>query len=183
MIYTETKLGGAFIIDPEPIADERGLFAYLFDVREAAAHGLRIGVAQVKLSQNHRRGTLRGMHYQAPPSAEIKLVRCTRGAIWDVIVDVRPGSATYLQHIGVELTADNRRALYVPQMFAHGYQTLSDDTEVIYQVDEFYAPQYERGLRYNDPALALHWPLPVSAMSKKDQAWPLLAGGDGAEQG
>ena len=114
------------------------------------------------------------MHYQIPPAAETKLIRCTQGAIYDVIVDMRPESPTYLQHIGVELTAENRRALYVPEMFAHGYQALSDGAEVIYQVGEFYTPGYERGMRYNDPVLKIDWPLPVSEISEKDAAWPLL---------
>jgi dTDP-4-dehydrorhamnose 3,5-epimerase len=174
MIYTPTKLNGAFVIEPQPIRDERGFFSYLFDAREAAAHGLRVGVVQVKLSYNVSKGTLRGMHYQAPPAAEVKLVRCTRGAVWDIIVDVRPDSPTYLQHIGVELSAENRKSLYVPQLFAHGYQTLTDDAEVVYQVDEYYAPQTERGLRYDDPVLQLKWPIPVESVSKKDQSWPLL---------
>ena len=125
----------------------------------------------MKLSYNHHKGTLRGMHYQAEPAAEMKLVRCTRGVVWDVIVDVRPGSPTYLQHFGIELSAENRKALYVPQLFAHGYQTLSDDVEVVYQVDEYYAPQQERGLRWNDPALAIDWPVsPAEALlSDKDR--------------
>jgi dTDP-4-dehydrorhamnose 3,5-epimerase len=176
MIYTPTNLQGAFVIEPEPIRDDRGFFAYLFDVREAASHGLRIGVAQVKLAYNHQKGTVRGMHYQASPSAETKLIRCTRGAIWDVIVDMRADSPTYLKSFGVELTADNRKALYVPQLFAHGYQTLRDDVEVVYQVDGFYAPQHERGLRWDDPALGLGWPLPVTLISSKDQSWPLHGG-------
>lgn len=174
MIYTETKLRGAFVIEPEMIRDERGSFAYLFESREAAAHGLRTGVCQVKLSHNHHKGTLRGMHYQVPPAAEMKLVRCIRGAVWDVIVDLRPESPTYLQHIGVELSAENRKSLYVPQLFAHGYQTLTDDAEVVYQVDEFYAPAHERGIRHNDPRLGIEWPLPVASISKKDELWPLL---------
>jgi dTDP-4-dehydrorhamnose 3,5-epimerase len=177
MIYTETNLRGAFVIEIEPIRDDRGFFSYLFDVREAASHGLRIGVAQVKLSYNNHKGTLRGMHYQSAPAAEMKLVRCTRGAIWDVIVDVRSDSPTYLKSFGVQLSADNRKALYVPQMFAHGYQTLMDETEVIYQVDEFYAPQQEHGLRWDDPALALSWPLPVSNISPRDERWPFLKKG------
>jgi dTDP-4-dehydrorhamnose 3,5-epimerase len=175
MIYTETNLRGAFVIEPQTIRDDRGFFAYLFDVREAASHGVRVGVAQVKLAYNHQKGTLRGMHYQAAPSTETKLIRCTRGAVWDVIVDMRPDSPTYRKSFGVELTADNRKALYVPQLFAHGYQTLCDDVEVIYQVDEFYAPQHERGVRFDDPALGLSWPLPVSVMSPKDRNWPLLS--------
>ncbi len=174
MKFTQTALAGAFIIDVAPIADDRGFFTYLFCAKEAAARGIATSVAQVKLSYNKRKGTLRGMHFQVPPAAETKLVRCTRGAVWDVIVDLRPDSPTYLQHVGVELSGENRRALYVPALFAHGYQTLTDDAEVTYQVDEFYAPQHERGLRYDDPRLALRWPLPVGAISPKDASWPLL---------
>jgi dTDP-4-dehydrorhamnose 3,5-epimerase len=131
-------------------------------------------VVQVKLSYNYHKGTLRGMHYQAAPAAEVKLVRCIRGAVWDVIVDVRPQSPTYLQHFAVELSADNRKALYVPQMFAHGYQTLTENAEVVYQVDEFYSPANERGLRYDDPKIGIQWPLAVQSISAKDQAWALL---------
>jgi dTDP-4-dehydrorhamnose 3,5-epimerase len=174
LIYTPTNLSGAFVIDVQPIRDERGFFSYLFDAREAASHGLRVGLAQVKLSYNNRKGTLRGMHYQVSPAAEIKLIRCTRGAVWDVIVDMRPDSPTYLKSFGLELSAENRTALYVPQMFAHGYQTLADDTEVVYQVDEFYAPQHERGVRYDDPAIGLDWPLAVADMSPRDRAWKLI---------
>jgi dTDP-4-dehydrorhamnose 3,5-epimerase len=174
MIFTETALKGALIIDVKPIGDERGFFTYLFCARQAAEHGITTRVAQVKLSVNRTKGTLRGMHYQVPPAAESKLVRCTRGAIYDVIVDLRPESPTFMQHIGVELTSDNRRSLYIPPMFAHGYQTLSDDAEVTYQVDEFYSPGNERGLRWDDPRLAIQWPLPVSLISPKDTAWPLL---------
>lgn len=174
MLFTETKLKSAFIIDLEPRQDHRGFFARTFCAKEFEAHGLKPAVAQCNLSFNHKKGTLRGMHYQIPPAAETKLIRCTQGAIYDVIVDMRPESPTYLQHIGVELTAENRRALYVPEMFAHGYQALSDGAEVIYQVGEFYTPGYERGMRYNDPVLKIDWPLPVSEISEKDAAWPLL---------
>ncbi len=174
MLFTETKLKSAFIIDLEPRQDHRGFFARTFCAKEFEAHGLKPAVAQCNLSFNHKKGTLRGMHYQIPPAAETKLIRCTQGAIYDVIVDMRPESPTYLQHIGVELTAENRRALYVPEMFAHGYQALTDGAEVIYQVGEFYTPGYERGMRYNDPVLKLDWPLPVSEISEKDAAWPLL---------
>ncbi len=176
MKFTETALAGAFIIDIAPIADDRGFFTYLYCARQAAEQGIATSVAQVKLSYNKRKGTLRGMHFQVPPAAETKLVRCTRGAVWDVIVDLRPDSPTYLKNLGVELSADNHRALFVPALFAHGYQTLTDDAEVTYQVDEFYAPQHERGLRYDDPRLALRWPLPVGAVSPKDASWPLLEG-------
>jgi len=174
MTFTPTALAGAFIIDVEPVVDDRGFFTYLFCAKQAAEHGIATTVAQVKLSYNRRRATLRGMHFQVPPAAETKLVRCTRGAIYDVIVDLRKGSPTYLKHVGVELSADNRRAVFVPALFAHGYQTLTDDAEVTYQVDEFYAPQHERGLRYDDPRLAIRWPMGVEVISPKDASWPLL---------
>jgi dTDP-4-dehydrorhamnose 3,5-epimerase len=174
MIFTKTKLPGAVIVDLKKIEDERGFFAYLFCAKQAAEHGIASKVAQVKLSANKRKGTLRGMHLQVPPAAENKLVRCIRGAVWDVIVDLRQDSPTYLQHVGVELSAENHRALYVPAMFAHGYQTLADDSEVMYQVDEFYSPQNERGVRYDDPRLAIEWPAEVTALSPRDAAWPLL---------
>ncbi len=174
MLFTETKLKGAFIIDLEQRQDHRGFFARTFCAKEFAAHGLKPSVAQCNLSFNYKKGTLRGMHYQIAPACETKLIRCTQGAIYDVIIDMRPDSPTYLEHIGVELTALNHRALYVPEMFAHGYQALTDDAEVVYQVGEFYTPGYERGLRYNDPILGIEWPLPVSEISQKDAAWPML---------
>jgi dTDP-4-dehydrorhamnose 3,5-epimerase len=174
MIFTQTKLKDAYIIDLELRADDRGAFARTFCAQEFEAHGLKPTVAQCNLSFNHKAGTLRGMHYQLTPAAETKLVRCTKGAIYDVIIDMRPDSPTYLQHIGVELTADNRRALYVPEMFAHGYQALTDGAEVVYQVGEFYTPGYERGLRYDDPAFGIEWPMPVTVISTKDAAWPLF---------
>ncbi|GMA13857.1 dTDP-4-dehydrorhamnose 3,5-epimerase [Deinococcus metallilatus] len=174
MIFTETKLPGAFILDLEVREDDRGGFARTFCREEFAAHGLKPDVVQANLSYNHRAGTLRGMHYQLPPAAETKLVRCTRGAILDVIVDLREDSPTYLQHVAVELTAENRRALYVPELFAHGYQALTDGAEVVYQVGEAYTPGFERGLRHDDPRLGLTWPLPVTVISPKDAAWPLL---------
>jgi dTDP-4-dehydrorhamnose 3,5-epimerase len=174
MIFTKTHLPGAFIIDLEEKADSRGFFARTFCAEEFAAHGLKPTVAQCNLSFNHQKGTLRGMHYQILPAAETKLIRCTQGAIYDVIIDMRPESPTYLLHIGVELTAENRRALYVPEMFAHGYQALTDGAEVVYQVGEFYTPGYERGLRYDDPLLGISWPLSATEMSEKDRNWPLL---------
>jgi dTDP-4-dehydrorhamnose 3,5-epimerase len=172
MIITETKLKGAFTIDLELRADDRGAFARTFCAQEFEKEGLKPIVAQCNLSFNHKAGTLRGMHYQIPPVAETKLVRCTKGAIYDVIIDLNPDSPTYGQHIGVELTADNRRALYVPEMFAHGYQALTDAAEVVYQVGEFYTPGYERGIRYDDPTFNIQWPIPVSVISEKDEAWP-----------
>lgn len=179
MIFTPTPLAGAYVIDLERRSDDRGYFARTFCAREFAAHGLDPRVVQANLSGNHRAGTLRGMHLQLPPTGEPKLVRCIHGAIWDVIVDLRPESPTYLRHFGVELTAGSHRALYVPQRFAHGYQALTDGAEVLYLVGEYYTPATERGLRWDDPALGLEWPLPVSELSPKDAAWPLL--GEGSE--
>ena len=175
MQFTETKLKDAFIIDLELKQDYRGFFARTFCQKEFEAHGLKPIVAQCNLSFNYKKGTLRGMHYQIPPATETKLIRCIKGAIYDVIIDMRLNSPTYLQHIGVELSDKNRRALYVPEMFAHGYQALTDETEVIYQVSEFYTPNTEKGLRYNDPLLKIEWPLSVSEISEKDTNWPLLS--------
>lgn len=177
MRYTETALAGAFTVDLEPHRDERGFFARAFDAREAEEHGLRATVAQANLSHNVRAGTLRGMHYQVAPAPEAKLVRCLRGAIYDVIVDLRPGSPTLQQWVGVELTAENGRALYVPELCAHGFLTLADDTLVQYQVSAFYTPEAERGLRHDDPAIGVDWPREPTTMSEKDRAWPLLAAG------
>jgi dTDP-4-dehydrorhamnose 3,5-epimerase len=170
--FTETPLAGAFLIDPELLEDERGFFARTFCAREFSEHALQPVVAQSNLSFNHLKGTLRGMHYQVAPAEEAKLVRCTSGAIFDVIIDLRPESPTYLSHFGAELSADNRRALYVPELSAHGYQTLADGAEVTYQVSEFYAPGREQGLRHDDPAFGIEWPLPVSVISEKDGSWP-----------
>lgn len=175
MIITETKLKGAYIIDIERREDTRGFFARAFCQREFRAHGLNPVIAQANIASNFRRGTLRGMHFQFPPAAETKLVRCTRGAILDIIVDLRPESPTYLQHVAVELSEINQRALYVPERFAHGYQTLVDNTDTSYQVGEFYTPEAESGLMYNDPRLGLTWPLPVSVMSEKDQNFRFLS--------
>jgi dTDP-4-dehydrorhamnose 3,5-epimerase len=175
MIFTETKLKGAFVIDIERREDSRGFFARTFCQHEFEAHKLRPVIAQANTAFNLKTGTLRGMHFQFPPAAETKLVRCTRGAILDIIVDLRPESPSYLQHVAVELSEDNYRALYVPQRFAHGYQALRDKTETSYQVGEFYTPGTEGGLLYNDPRLELKWPLPVSIVSDKDQAWKTLS--------
>lgn len=174
MIFTETALSGAYIIDLEPRADSRGFFARALCQKELEAHGLNPTIAQANLAFNSKKGTLRGMHFQFPPVAETKIVRCTRGAILDIIVDLRPESPTYLHHISVELSQDNYRALYVPERFAHGYQVLRDETETSYHVGEFYAPGSEGGLLYNDPRLNLTWPLPVTVISEKDAAWSLL---------
>lgn len=174
MIFTETKLKGAFIIDLERREDSRGFFARAFCQHEFKAHGLKPAIAQANIASNFKKGTLRGMHFQYPPAAESKLVRCTRGAILDIIVDLRPESPTYLQHVAVELNETNQRALYVPERFAHGYQTLSDNTDTSYQVGEFYTPEAEGGLMYDDIRLGLKWPLPVAVISEKDQKFPPL---------
>jgi len=172
MIFTEGALPGTYVIDPERKADARGYFARIFCRQEFAAHGLNQTVVQANVSVNEQRGTLRGMHYQAAPHQEVKVVRCTRGALYDVIVDVRSDSDTYGEWMGVELTAENGRALYVPEGFAHGYITLTDDTEAVYFVSTFYAPEFERGLRYDDPAIGIEWPVAVSVVSEKDRQWP-----------
>jgi dTDP-4-dehydrorhamnose 3,5-epimerase len=174
MRFTETPIEGAMVIDIEEIGDDRGYFARTYCASEFSEHGLGTMVAQANMSYNRHRGTLRGMHYQVHPAKETKLVRCPRGAIYDVIVDMRPDSSSYLTHFGVELTADNHRALYVPEMCAHGFQTLVDDTEVSYQVGAFYTPASERGARFDDPAFGIEWPLPVSVISEKDRSWPTL---------
>jgi dTDP-4-dehydrorhamnose 3,5-epimerase len=174
VIFTEIELKGAFIIDLERREDSRGFFARAFCQKEFEAHGLNPTIVQANIASNIRRGTLRGMHFQFPPAAETKLVRCTRGAILDIIVDLRPESPTYLKHVAVELSEDNQRALYVPKRFAHGYQTLADNTDTSYQVGEFYTPEAESGLMYNDPRLGLKWPLPISVISEKDQKFRTL---------
>jgi dTDP-4-dehydrorhamnose 3,5-epimerase len=174
VIFTETKLNGAFIIDLERRADPRGFFARAFCQNEFKAHGLKPVIAQANIASNLKKGTVRGMHFQFPPVAETKFVRCTRGAILDVIVDLRPESATFLQWIAVELSEENQRGLYVPERFAHGYQTLRDNTDTSYQVGEFYAPEAEGGLMYNDPCLRLEWPMPATVISEKDQKFPLF---------
>ena len=171
MIFTETKLKGAFIIDLDRKTDERGFFARAFCQNEFRDHGLKPVIAQANIASNAKKGTLRGMHFLYPPAAESKLVRCTRGAILDIIVDLRPESPIYLEHISVELNEDNMTALYVPECFAHGYQALRDNTDASYQVGEFYTPNAESGLRHDDQRLRLKWPLPVSVMSPKDQAF------------
>src|SRR5438270_1907910 len=174
VIFTETKLKGAFVIDLDRKQDARGFFARAFCQEEFKAHGLKPLIAQGNVAHNIRKGTIRGMHFQFPPAAETKLVRCTRGAILDIIVDLRPESPTYLQHVAVALNEDNQRAPYVPERFAHGYQVLRDNTETSYQVGEFYAPDCESGLMHDDPRLGLDWPLSVSVISHKDRKFKLL---------
>jgi dTDP-4-dehydrorhamnose 3,5-epimerase len=173
MIFAPLELDGAVVLDLELREDERGFFARTWAREEFEAHGLNPALVQCNLSFNHRRGTLRGMHFQRAPHAEVKLIRCTRGAIFDVIVDLRPDSATYTHWLGMELSADNRRALYVPEGFAHGYQTLVDATETQYQVSEAYAPEAEGGVRWDDPVFRIDWPPAESLIiSEKDRTWP-----------
>jgi dTDP-4-dehydrorhamnose 3,5-epimerase len=175
MQFSKTKLDGAYVIELERREDPRGFFARAFCQKEFAAHGLKPLIAQANVAYNFKKGTLRGMHFQFPPSAETKYVRCTRGAVLDVIVDLRPESPTYLRHVAVELSAETGRGIYIPERFAHGYQALADDTETTYMVGEFYSPQDEGGLAHDDPRLGIRWPLPVSEISPKDAAWPPLS--------
>jgi len=175
MIFTKTALPGATIVDMERREDARGYFGRTYCEREFAAHGLPTRMVQTNMSLTRRAGSLRGMHYQLAPHAEDKLVRCVQGAIWDAIVDIRPESPTYCQWIGVELSEANGRMLLVPQGFAHGFVTLTDDAAVTYQVSAFYTPQSERGARHDDPAFAIDWPVPVLDMSDKDRSWPAFA--------
>ena len=174
VIFAETKLKGAFTIDLERRADSRGFFARAFCQNEFESHGLKPVIAQANIAHNILKGTVRGMHFQYPPAAETKLVRCTRGAILDIIVDLRPESPTYLDHVAVELNEENQRALYVPERFAHGYQVLCDNTDTSYQVGEFYTPDAEGGLMYNDVRLGLKWPCPTTVISEKDQQFQPL---------
>jgi len=172
MKFTETKLKGAFIVEPERLEDERGFFARTWCLEEFKTQGLNRNLAQCSISFNKKMGTLRGMHYQIQPYAESKLVRCTMGALYDVILDLRPDSATFKQWVAVELNAENRKMLYVPEGMAHGFQTLLDNTEVFYQISELYHPESARGFRWNDPAFNIQWLFPVTEVSPKDSAYP-----------
>lgn len=171
MKFHPTRLDGAWLIELTPVKDERGAFVRTFCEREFGERGLETRFLQHSLSVNARKGTLRGMHFQRAPHEETKLVRCQRGPIWDVIIDLRPGSPTYLQWQGFELSAEDGMQLYVPKGFAHGFQTLSDDCEVFYLISEFYAPGAASGLRHDDPRFAIEWPAPISVMSEKDRGW------------
>jgi dTDP-4-dehydrorhamnose 3,5-epimerase len=171
MIITPIKLRDAYLIDLEQLEDERGFFARTWCQQEFAQYGLDPRLVQCNTSFNLRKGTLRGMHFQLPPAAETKLVRCVRGGIYDVIIDLRSDSETFQKWQAVELTAENRTALYIPKGFAHGFQTLEDNTELYYQMSDLYAPEYARGLRWNDPFFNIHWPEPVSVISKRDQEY------------
>jgi dTDP-4-dehydrorhamnose 3,5-epimerase len=170
---TATAIAGAVILEPEVVEDERGIFARILDTDVLERHGLQVTTLQRSVAYNRRRGTLRGLHWQDDPAVETKLVRCTRGRVWDVVVDLRPDSATFLHHVAVELTADNRLSLLVPPRVAHGYQSLTDATEVCYDIDAPYTPAAARGLRWDDPALGIPWPLEPTVMSDRDRAWAL----------
>ena len=172
MRFEETEVQGAYRIDIAPFTDDRGSFARIFAVDEFEEHGLEARIVQSNLSVNHAAGTLRGLHLQRAPMEETKLVRCVRGALFDVVVDLRPDSPTYRRWAGVELSAANRRALFVPRGCAHGFQTLVDDTEAIYDVSAPYSPEHEAGAHHADPAFGIEWPLPVTSISDKDDAWP-----------
>lgn len=174
MIFNQTPLQGAYTIDLEKRGDDRGFFARVFCINEFSARGLETNFVQINNSSSGKRGTLRGMHYQLPDAAEVKVVRCIKGSLFDVIVDLRPDSPTFKKWFGAELSADNRRMMYVPRGFAHGFITLTDDAEAFYLVSAFYAPENERGLRYNDPAIGIEWPIPPTEVSEKDAKWPDL---------
>jgi dTDP-4-dehydrorhamnose 3,5-epimerase len=174
MIFHETHLPGVFIIEPELFTDNRGFFACAWTAKEFEQHGLNPALSQCNISFNGRRGTVRGMHFQRKPHEETKLIRCTRGAIYDVAIDLRPDSPTRHQWLGASLTSDNHRMLYIPEGFAHGYQTLTDDTELFYQLSEYYHPESADGVRWDDPAFRIDWPLPVSVIADRDANYPLL---------
>lgn len=166
------RLAGAYLIELDPIRDARGFFARAFCADELARHGMNATIAQINIGSNTQAGIVRGMHFQRAPHAEVKIVRCTAGAIFDVIVDLRPESPTFKQWIGVELSAENRRTLYVPEGFAHGYQSLQPDTEMYYMTSHRFASSHAAGVRYNDPMFGIEWPLPVSLISTADSSWP-----------
>lgn len=172
MKFEKTTLAGVYVVEMERLTDERGFFARTFCRDEFAARGLDSRVAQCSASFNQRRGTLRGMHYQAAPFAEAKLVRCTMGAIYDVVIDLRPASETFKRWFAVELSAANRRALYIPEGFAHGFLTLADESEVFYQISEFYHPECSRGVRWDDAAFRIEWPFEPHVISERDRAFP-----------
>lgn len=174
MIFRETPLAGAFVIETRRFEDERGFFARTFSVDELVARGLDPEVVQCSVSFNHKRGTLRGLHFQEAPHEETKLVRCTRGAIWDVIVDIRPGSPTRGRHFALVLSGEERNALYIPKGMAHGFLSLEDSTEVFYQISERYSPEHARGYRWDDPTFAIPWPEPVAVISDRDRELPLF---------
>ncbi|NLT23691.1 MAG: dTDP-4-dehydrorhamnose 3,5-epimerase [Syntrophorhabdus sp.] len=174
MRFGETPLGGAYVIELDPFVDERGTFARTFCAREFAAIGFTGRIVQVNHSISARRGTVRGMHFQVPPAAETKIIRCVNGAVFDVMVDLRASSPTFLKWYGFEMSAENMRMAYIPEGFAHGFQALADNAALIYHHTEFYSPEHERGLRFDDPRLAIRWPLPVTLVSGKDMSYSML---------
>lgn len=178
MRFVETDLSGALLIQPDLISDERGFFARTYCANEFASHGLKADSVQCNISYNKLCGTLRGMHFQRQPNAEAKLVRCTAGAIYDVIIDLRQGSQTFTKWAAFKLTAHDRNALYIPEGFAHGFQTLADDTEVLYQMFNFFVPESAGGVRWNDPAFSIDWPGKVSVISDRDASYPDFCGPD-----
>jgi dTDP-4-dehydrorhamnose 3,5-epimerase len=176
MRFTQTEIASAWVIDPTPHEDDRGRFFRAWCAQEFAEHGINFGPVQANMGFSTRKGTVRGMHFQVAPALEAKLVRCTRGAMFDVVLDVRSDSKTYGKWYGVELTAENGRMLYLPEGCAHGYQTLEDRTEMHYMASHIYAPGSARGVRFDDPAFQIHWPLAVSVISEQDRNWPLGGG-------
>lgn len=176
MKFVKTPLTGVYVIKLEPFLDERGLFARTFCQKEFAKIGFHKQIVQINHSVTRQKGTIRGMHYQLPPVCEAKIIRCVQGKVFDVMMDLRMGSSTFKQWHGVELSQNNMSMVYIPERFAHGFQTLTDNVELIYHHSAFYSPEYERGLRFDDPALAIKWPLPEGAISPKDQSYPLIDG-------
>ena len=172
MIFKETKLKGAYIVEPERIEDRRGFFARTWCEQECKKQGINTKVVQCNVSFNKNKGTLRGMHYQAAPYGEVKLIRCTAGSIYDVIIDLRPDSETFKQWVSIELNSESLNMLYIPENFAHGFLTLEDCTEVFYQMSEFYYPDYTKGIRWNDPSFSIQWPIEVEIISDRDRNYP-----------
>jgi dTDP-4-dehydrorhamnose 3,5-epimerase len=174
MKFLETPLRGAYVIDVDPFVDERGFFARTFCKNEFSKIGFNGQILQINHSMTKQKGTIRGMHYQIPPASETKILRCLQGEIFDVMVDLRIGSPTFMQWHAVELSKENMRTVFIPEGFAHGFQALTDDIELIYLHSEFYQPDYEKGLMYNDPVLAINWPLPPTDLSSRDKQYPLI---------
>jgi dTDP-4-dehydrorhamnose 3,5-epimerase len=174
LIFTKTPLAGAYVIEPERMSDARGFFARIWCQKELRRLGLSVDIAQANVGFSRRRGTVRGLHYQRPPHAEVKIVRCTRGAMFDVMVDLRPDSPSYQQWFGAELTEENRKMFYVPEGVATGYMTLVDDTEMTYHTSEFFSPEDASGVRFDDPAFSIAWPLAPTVLSDQDRNWPLM---------
>jgi dTDP-4-dehydrorhamnose 3,5-epimerase len=175
MQFTETELAGVWVIDPMPVVDSRGSFARVFCEREMADHGLATRFVQHSRSQSLRKGTLRGLHFQEQPYSEVKLVSCVRGTIFDVVVDLRPGSPTWHRWLSFELTPESMKQVYIPAGFAHGFQTLTDGVEISYMISQFYTPGASTGVRYDDPCFSIDWPLSPTVISEKDRTWPLVA--------